>query len=319
MNDRGYIYVLANSSMPDLVKVGKTTRLPSQRAQELSGVTGIPTPFIVVYEQLFEDCSAAEDFVHTVLKQKGFRETDNREFFRAPVSEIIHIISRMPGQCTDDNSWEDANDALISNHDNDELDDLKLNIQPETSPWTGIWETAENYYLGLGDCIQDYAEAMKLYREAAKLGCLMAYLRIGEMFSSGDGIAESKEKAIDYFREGARKGNYHCYLAMAMIFIDNGHEDNYKKCMMLFFKNRKDLMNAMLETYQPFHVACSKYILHCCALKTSPLQESIGEMAGIKGEIIDWINRMLTATKQLNDMSVVPVYEAALNWVTQNL
>lgn len=35
-NNRGYIYVLANSAMPDLVKVGKTTRTPAERAAELS-------------------------------------------------------------------------------------------------------------------------------------------------------------------------------------------------------------------------------------------------------------------------------------------
>ncbi|MEN9595630.1 MAG: hypothetical protein RL236_64, partial [Pseudomonadota bacterium] len=66
-NNRGYIYVLANSAMPDLVKVGKTTRTPAERAAELSKVTGVPTPFIVVYEQLVDDCTAAEEFVHTML------------------------------------------------------------------------------------------------------------------------------------------------------------------------------------------------------------------------------------------------------------
>ena len=134
LDNSGYIYVLANSSMPDLVKVGKTTRSPSQRAQELSGVSGIPTPFIVVYEQLFEDCSSAEDFIHTVLKQRWYRETDNREFFRAPVSEIIHIISKMPGQIadSDDYSNEMSNDELISNPQDEDLNDLSLDDLPKS-------------------------------------------------------------------------------------------------------------------------------------------------------------------------------------------
>src|SRR3972149_9998040 len=176
MDNRGYIYVLANSSMPDLVKVGKTARLPSQRAQELSGVTGVPTPFIVVYEQLFEDCSVAEDYLHTMLKQKGYRETDNREFFRGPISEIIHIISKMPGQIKDSNDLktDSLNDGLISTHERDELDDLELDALPESYPWSGVLETADKYFSGSYDTIQDYTEAIKLYREAAKLGCLMA-------------------------------------------------------------------------------------------------------------------------------------------------
>lgn len=75
------MYVLANSSMPGLVKVGKTTRLPSDRADELSGVTGVATPFIVVYEEYFDDCDAVEAHVHTRLAGKGLRLSANREFF----------------------------------------------------------------------------------------------------------------------------------------------------------------------------------------------------------------------------------------------
>ena len=86
MNDIGYLYVLANSAMPGIVKIGKTTRSSTERATELSKVTGLPTPFIVVYEQLFENCSSAEMFVHTFLTDKGFRISENREFFSAPVN-----------------------------------------------------------------------------------------------------------------------------------------------------------------------------------------------------------------------------------------
>ena len=81
----GFIYVLVNSSMPDLVKVGLTTRKPCDRAIELSGVTGVPTPFIVVYETQVNDCSAAEKFVHELLSTKGYRVSEAREFFKAAV------------------------------------------------------------------------------------------------------------------------------------------------------------------------------------------------------------------------------------------
>src|ERR1700730_5084040 len=104
----GYVYVLANSSMPGLVKVGKTTRLPSARAEELSGVTGVATPFIVVYEEFFDDCDAVEALVHTKLSVGGLRLSDSREFFRAPVSDVIKAIisaahcAPQPSSCSDD-------------------------------------------------------------------------------------------------------------------------------------------------------------------------------------------------------------------------
>ncbi|MBF0438675.1 MAG: GIY-YIG nuclease family protein [Magnetococcales bacterium] len=83
--------------MPNIVKIGKTTREPSDRAKELSSFTSTPVPFIVVYEQLFEDCDSAENYIHTKLEQNNQRVANNREFFNAPVNEIIRIIAETPG------------------------------------------------------------------------------------------------------------------------------------------------------------------------------------------------------------------------------
>ena len=87
----GYIYVLVNSSMPGLVKVGKTTREPAQRVAELSSVTGVATPFIIAFEQFFLDCDSAEEFIHTTLERQGLRQTNNREFFRAQPNDVIRV------------------------------------------------------------------------------------------------------------------------------------------------------------------------------------------------------------------------------------
>lgn len=73
----GFLYVLINASMPDVVKVGMTERAPEGRAKELSGVTGVPTPFVVVYQEFFDDCSAAEEYVHTLLETRGYRVAIN--------------------------------------------------------------------------------------------------------------------------------------------------------------------------------------------------------------------------------------------------
>ena len=80
MSDPGYIYVLINPSMQGLVKIGKTTREPSDRAKELSAVTGIPTTFILVFDQYFDDCSRAEEYIHSLLERKNYRVSSNKEF-----------------------------------------------------------------------------------------------------------------------------------------------------------------------------------------------------------------------------------------------
>src|SRR5262249_27535580 len=62
MAEPGFVYALLNPSMPDLVKVGRTTRDPKGRADELSHATGVPTPFLVAYKRFFSDCEQAEQF-----------------------------------------------------------------------------------------------------------------------------------------------------------------------------------------------------------------------------------------------------------------
>lgn len=90
----GHVYALLNSTMAGLVKIGKTEREPEERAKELSCGTGIPTPFVVAYAEWFKDCSAAEDYVHSLMEQKGFRVSQNREFFCAPVKAAIQAIMK---------------------------------------------------------------------------------------------------------------------------------------------------------------------------------------------------------------------------------
>jgi hypothetical protein len=88
----GYIYALINYSMPGLVKIGRTTRAPSERGTELSAATGVPTPFVLLLDVLVPDAEAAEAQVHRILEQRGYRVADNREFFTAPPSEVIRLL-----------------------------------------------------------------------------------------------------------------------------------------------------------------------------------------------------------------------------------
>ena len=100
----GYVYALINPSMPGLVKVGMTTRSPEERAQELSGGTGVPTPFVVVYHDFFVNCAEAESLVHSQLELQGFRLTANREFFSAESAAVIRTIAACPGKMEPEDS-----------------------------------------------------------------------------------------------------------------------------------------------------------------------------------------------------------------------
>lgn len=243
MNDLGYLYVLANSAMPGLLKVGKTTRTPSERAGELSGVTGIPTPFIVVYEQLFQDCAAAESFVHTYLAQKGYRTSDTREFFSAPTNIVIRAMGLVPGAIDNDTLQLnlDPLDELFEPGAPDELDSPFLSQSEPIRPWLSIFEEAEMHYFGQGDCLQDYAEAMRLFRQAAKLGSVAAYRYIGEMYENGEGVIADTAKALDFYKRGARGESIYCYWRMGRLFSKQDNDENADKCFALFLKNMPDI------------------------------------------------------------------------------
>ncbi len=86
---RGYVYLLANPSMPGVVKVGRTTKEPSERVSELSSATGVPTPFDLIYYVATSDCFDAEKRTHEWLTERGYRVSSNREFFNAPIPDVI--------------------------------------------------------------------------------------------------------------------------------------------------------------------------------------------------------------------------------------
>jgi hypothetical protein len=319
----GYLYVLVNSSMPGLVKVGKTTRLPSDRASELSGVTGVATPFIIAFEQHFSNCDEAESYVHTVLQRAGYREAINREFFRAAPNDVIRVIMGAPGlsDSPDQSSTDDFD--LISQPD--PTDDLKLDAwAPQPKPWSGVLEEADNHYYGLANYIVDYDEALKLYKDAARLGSLLAYERIGVMHYSGEGVPKDMQKALSFFKEGAKRGNYYCHREMALLFSENIQTDNALKCWNNFFIKRSDgLTDEIEEASNKFPHSCGQYVEFCLASNTqinflalmSPFAKEAAEMLNTR---IGWIDSssMPDSTyaksrrKRLSD---------ALNWISSNL
>lgn len=92
--DLGFVYVMANPAMPDLVKIGKTARVPDGRARELQS-TGVPTSFEIIYFGMFECHSFVEQKAHRTLSAE--RETENREFFRVKSEVAVAAIRSAAG------------------------------------------------------------------------------------------------------------------------------------------------------------------------------------------------------------------------------
>lgn len=91
---QGYVYVLTNPAMPGMVKIGRTTRDPVDRAKELRS-TGVPTHFELFHASFVEDCEASERQIHTILAERGVRTVNDREFFEISPPDAVALIETL--------------------------------------------------------------------------------------------------------------------------------------------------------------------------------------------------------------------------------
>lgn len=181
---KGYIYALINPSLKGLVKVGKTSRNPEARAIELSSATGVPTPFIVGYEILVDDCDAAESFVHELLSIKGLRLSKNREFFQASLAQVVSAIV-------------DCQDVYGVDANNDFEEESNQNTEDVNSLVNTLLEEAKKYHYGSDGYFEDHHEAEKIYLQAVTLGSFSAAKALADMYGYSRDLYSPK-KAIKY-------------------------------------------------------------------------------------------------------------------------
>ncbi|MGK5049504.1 GIY-YIG nuclease family protein [Janthinobacterium sp. GB4P2] len=89
-NEYGFVYVLANESMPSIYKIGFTLNHPKARMEQLSSATACPTPFEMV--ACFGVASPRE--VEAEIHQRLIRYRVNaaREFFRVDPRRLLDVI-----------------------------------------------------------------------------------------------------------------------------------------------------------------------------------------------------------------------------------
>jgi hypothetical protein len=87
----GFVYFLTNPSMPELVKVGMTTKHPRERMLELSKVTACPTPFEML---AFFDAPNPQKLEHQIHNDLAeYRVSRSREFFDVPVYVLEQLLN----------------------------------------------------------------------------------------------------------------------------------------------------------------------------------------------------------------------------------
>ena len=91
-----WVYVLRNSSMPGLYKVGYTKLTPDERAKQLSNATGVPVPYEVAWAYRCYNGELLEGEVHHALKK--YRVNNAREFFQIDLESVKETVNKIGNQ-----------------------------------------------------------------------------------------------------------------------------------------------------------------------------------------------------------------------------
>ena len=86
----GYVYVLFNPAMPEMVKIGRTASASEARAHKISRATGVPLAFVVAHEEWVPDAAGLETALHRRFRK--IRVSRKREFFRLPLKDAVRAL-----------------------------------------------------------------------------------------------------------------------------------------------------------------------------------------------------------------------------------
>lgn len=136
----GYVYILTNQALPDLIKIGKTGRDSRERARELSS-TSVPFPFKVAFEVFSDEYDNLEKEIHNELAD--YRVASNREFFRYPLDKAIKLLQKLNSTTGEKESVFEAIDITdmlnkkYPGHLRENIVSVRI-VQPEDRVWLEI-------------------------------------------------------------------------------------------------------------------------------------------------------------------------------------
>lgn len=90
-----WVYVLVNSGMPGICKIGMTSTSVYQRVNEINSATGVITPWYPVYSYTCVNSYYLEQEIHKYLEDRGHRINPNREGFNIDSNTAISIIESL--------------------------------------------------------------------------------------------------------------------------------------------------------------------------------------------------------------------------------
>lgn len=205
----GFLYVLINPTMPGLAKVGKTTRNPTDRVAELSSATGVPSPFMLAFQQPVTECDSAELWVHKELEREGFRHADNREFFNAPLHEIIKVVAQAANLVFDASNLNDFGVGSPAYEASAEI------LSEE------LFNLGVTYEEGTDTVLRNQKRALEYFEQAAALGDAYACVKAAKYYEDEKGVVrQDLEIALRFYSKAVHLGHWWREADIADIFLE---------------------------------------------------------------------------------------------------
>ena len=245
MAEKGYIYILMNASMPKLLKIGKTTKAPEERASELSVSTGVPTPYHVAYHVWVEDCDGTEKEIHDKLAP--YRISNKREFFSAPLKLAISLLSEAESLM-----------GTVSNENDQVVPENAVQPNASLQEREAMMNLGLQFQEGMGVRV-NHIEAYAWYLLAKRYGAEEAAAKLGQLEHSLDpsdkklAIYTSSyyrrnaqrlpklEHSANLFFEAVRRGEAGILLRLGACFEEGRDvEQNYTLAMRCYLEAAKD-------------------------------------------------------------------------------
>jgi hypothetical protein len=85
-----YVYILSNDHSPSILKIGKTSKEPVFRIEQLNRQTGVIGTYKLEWSKEVEDCDIVEKVLHHIFRD--FRV--QKEFFKIELNAAIQIADK---------------------------------------------------------------------------------------------------------------------------------------------------------------------------------------------------------------------------------
>ena len=173
---------MTNDSMPGTIKVGMSTKVPTERAKELED-TGLPMPYVVQYYAFFDDMRQAEKKAHNELSKYHY----NKEFFKTDVGTAINCIENLGLSFN----------RLYCKLDKVELYKLALRVDPDDA----------DAHFGLGDAnlhFKDRGSALEEYKKLKELDSELADKLFDLIYKEEEELEGEDSDKIDSYKQAIR-------------------------------------------------------------------------------------------------------------------